>query len=42
VSTPERVVCAGFAKLKGGRRIRVWSCDGHVEGVEQAERVIHR
>jgi hypothetical protein len=39
---PEPVVWVGDHRLKGGKRIRVWSCDGHVEGVEKRERVAHR
>jgi hypothetical protein len=38
----EPVVVAGRHTLKGGKRISVWSCEGHREGVEQAERVDHR
>ena len=29
----EPVVWVGNNRLAGGRRIRVWSCEGHVEGV---------
>jgi len=32
---PEPVMLAGTTRLKGGRRIRVWSCDGHREGIEK-------
>jgi hypothetical protein len=39
---PEPVVRVGNHLLAGGKRIRVWSCDGHREGLEQAERVDHR
>jgi hypothetical protein len=39
---PEPVVWVGNHRLSGGKRIRVWSCEGHVKGVEQAERVDHR
>jgi hypothetical protein len=35
----ELVTWSGRHTLKGGRRIRVWSCEGHVE---EAERVGHR
>jgi len=30
---PEPVEWAGSHRLKGGRRIPVWSCEGHREGV---------
>lgn len=33
---PEPVVWVGNHRLAGGRQIRVWSCDGHREGVERA------
>jgi len=36
------VVWVGNHRLSGGKRIRVWSCEGHREGVEQPERVDHR
>ena len=39
---PEPVVWVGNHRLVGGKQIRVWSCDGHVEGVENAEPVDHR
>jgi hypothetical protein len=29
-------VWVGNHRLAGGRQIRVWSCDGHREGVERA------
>ena len=32
----EAVVVAGRRTLRGGRRIPVWSCEGHREGVERA------
>jgi hypothetical protein len=32
----------GNHRLSGGKQIRVWSCDGHLEGVEGAVRVDHR
>jgi hypothetical protein len=37
----EPVVWVGNHRLAGpnGKVIRVWSCDGHREGVEQPERV---
>lgn len=38
----EPVVWVGYHRLSGGKRIHVWSCEGHREGVEQAERVDHR
>ena len=38
----EPVVWVGNHHLIGGKQIRVWSCEGHREGVEQAERVDHR
>jgi len=31
---PEPVVCSGTTRLKGGRRIPVWSCERHRDGVE--------
>src|ERR1019366_5721650 len=31
------VVWVGNHRLSGGKQIRVWSCDGHREGVEEAE-----
>jgi hypothetical protein len=31
------VVWAGFDTLKSGRRIRVWSCEVHREGVRQGQ-----
>jgi hypothetical protein len=34
---PKPVVWTGTDTLKGGRRIPVWSCEGHREGVEEAE-----
>jgi hypothetical protein len=33
----EPVVWVGNTRLVGGKQIRVWSCEGHVEGVEHAE-----
>ncbi len=33
----EPVAWVGTTRLKGGRRIPVWSCEGHREGVEGAE-----
>ena len=39
---PAPVVWVGNHRLSGGKRIRMWSCEGHVEGVEKAERVDHR
>jgi hypothetical protein len=39
---PEHVVWAGNHSLAGGKRIRVWTCDGHLEGVDRPERVVHR
>ena len=38
----EPVVWVGNHRLSGGKRIRVWSCDGHREGVEEPESVGHR
>jgi len=38
----EPVVWVGNTRLAGGKQIRVWSCEGHREGVEQAEHVGHR
>lgn len=38
----EQVVWVGNHRLTDGKRIRVWSCDGHVEGLEKRERVAHR
>jgi hypothetical protein len=38
----EPVVWVGNHRLSGGEQIRVWSCEGHREGVEKAERVDHR
>jgi hypothetical protein len=38
----EPVTVAGNTLLAGGKRIPVWSCGGHREGVEEAERVDHR
>lgn len=35
---PEPVEWAGTTLLKGVRRIPVWSCDGHREGVDGSER----
>jgi hypothetical protein len=35
----EPVVWVGNHRLSGGKQIRVWSCEGHREGVEEAERV---
>jgi hypothetical protein len=35
-------VWAGTTRLKGGKRIPVWSCEGHREGVDDTERVGHR
>jgi len=32
----------GNHHLAGGKRIRVWTCEGHLEGVERPERVDHR
>jgi hypothetical protein len=37
----EPVVWVGNHRIVGGKQIRVWSCEGHVEGVEEAERVGH-
>jgi hypothetical protein len=34
---PEPVAWVGVHTLKGGKRIRVWSCDGHPRGVEEGE-----
>jgi hypothetical protein len=31
----EPVVWVGFHTLRGGRRIRVWSCEGHREGIQR-------
>jgi hypothetical protein len=39
---PEPVVWAGDHRLKGGKRIPVGSCEGHVEGVERPERVAYQ
>jgi len=39
---PESIRWVGNHYLAGGKRIRVWSCDGHLEGVEKPERVRHR
>jgi len=36
---PGHVVWAGNHRLSGDKRIRVWSCEGHREGVEEAERM---
>jgi hypothetical protein len=38
----EPVVWVGNYHLVGGEKIRVWSCDMHREGLEQAESVGHR
>jgi hypothetical protein len=40
----EPVAWCGLATTgsQAGKRIRVWSCEGHREGVERAERVGHR
>jgi hypothetical protein len=39
---PEPIAWVGDHRLAGGNRIRVWTCDGHLEGVENPERVSHR
>jgi hypothetical protein len=31
----EPVIVTGFTRLATGKRIPVWSCDGHLEGVEE-------
>ncbi len=36
------VAWVGNTRLVGGKQIRVWSCEGHVEGVEETKRVGHR
>jgi hypothetical protein len=36
------VVWVGSHRHRDGKQIRVWSCQGHVEGVEKRERVAHR
>jgi hypothetical protein len=36
---PVPVVVAGQHRLKGGKRIPVWSCEGHSAGVEGANRL---
>jgi hypothetical protein len=33
---PAPVVVTGSHRLTGGKRIPVWSCEGHVEGVERS------
>jgi len=38
----EPVVWVGSNTLEGGGRVRVWSCEGHREGVEKPERMAHR
>jgi hypothetical protein len=32
----EPVEWTGYSRLEGGRRIPVWSCEGHREGIEEA------
>jgi len=36
---PESVTWTGTALLGDGRRVSVWSCDGHRGGVEEAQRL---
>ena len=36
---PEPLRWRGTTGLKGGKRIPVWSCEGHREGVEESKRV---
>jgi len=38
----EPVVWVGNHRLNCGKGIRVWSCDGHREGLEEPESVGHR
>jgi hypothetical protein len=38
----EPVEWVGNHHLAGGKRIRVWTCECHLEGVERPERVDHR
>jgi hypothetical protein len=38
----ELVVWVGNHHLVGGKQIRVWSCDGHREGLEEPESVGYR
>lgn len=38
----EPVVWVGNFRRAGGKQVRVWSCDGHREGLEEPESVGHR
>jgi hypothetical protein len=38
---PEPVMYVGNHRMVGGKRIRVWSCEAHLKGVEKPERVGH-
>jgi hypothetical protein len=39
---PEPVVVTGRHRMASGKRISVWSCEGHREGLEDPESVGHR